>query len=708
MLVMSVPALLPLAQTGYPYTGDGILHLFRAALLDYHIRHGVLYPRWLPELMLGQGYPVLGYYAPSMYYLAELFVLPGFSVDTGLAIACGLAVILAAMGAYLLARDLFGDGGAWPAALVAAVAYAYSPYLMTNLYVRGAIAEFGANALLPWVFWTFRRLVTGSRPDRYLLPASLALAGLAITHNITLLLVPPGLVAYVLIIWRQHSRLSARLIWAACALAAAMAISAWFWAPLIGERSYLSTGAYQSSQDILGGQYWTWSNFLQLRPIFEYHADPPFQLGLVQLVLAAAGAVLVLRRGSEWLFFIAVAFVAGIFAASWAAPIWSHSQLMLVVQFPWRMLTLISLPLALLTGALLLPFRRRGLQAAAGAALLAIILMSNYPRTGDFQAAIPERSDIGLPVIAQAEPELSPGTTYSREFHPRWLDEPDGDGATEPQPLSGQITVQSAGSYRLEFSVDSETGGALRLPQLYFPGWRARIDGFAAPLYASSPQALATVDVAPGRHAVSFVWEGTGLQRWAGITSVAGLLALMVYCIATKAFLPGTASGCPGSFRMPRHAYAGGSDGRDRSRSPTVARSAIGWCTVGAGGATRDLHLSLLAHSDATRGTVAHALAIAGRKWSHTGRDRGQTVLQQTRVGWVAGRVAGPGCVPAVASTGSCRRELPVIGCGHARRAIRDRIGPGNAGRACTARAGNRSHPRPGSQGWGCNAVAGV
>jgi len=65
------------------------------------------------------------------------------------------------------------------------------------------------------------------------------------------------------------------------------------------------------------------------------------------------------RRDPEWLYFIAVTALAGLGASAWAAPFWKSPWLDSSVQFPFRLLTVMSLPLALFTGAILMPVRRR-------------------------------------------------------------------------------------------------------------------------------------------------------------------------------------------------------------------------------------------------------------------------------------------------------------------------------------------------------------
>src|SRR5262249_11054700 len=152
-------------------------------LLDVSLRQGILYPRWLPELVVGFGYPVFSFYGPTTYYLAEGLHLLGLGFYQAFMLAFALMALVGGYGMYLLAGDVLGEAG-WPwSALLAAVAYLYAPYLLVNIFIRGAIGEVGAQALLPWIFWSFRRLLTRPRPAHWVVPAALSLGALAATHN---------------------------------------------------------------------------------------------------------------------------------------------------------------------------------------------------------------------------------------------------------------------------------------------------------------------------------------------------------------------------------------------------------------------------------------------------------------------------------------------------------------------------------------------
>ena len=161
-----------------------MLHLLRVVALDYYVRHGVGLPRWTPLLARGFGYPVFNYYAPGTYYLALALHQTGLTQIQALLTTTALLILLAGYGMYLMAADLLEAAPPrlrpW-AALLAATAYMLSPYFLTNAYVRGGFAEVGGQALLPWVFWSLRRLLRADRPLPYVLAFALSLGGVALS-----------------------------------------------------------------------------------------------------------------------------------------------------------------------------------------------------------------------------------------------------------------------------------------------------------------------------------------------------------------------------------------------------------------------------------------------------------------------------------------------------------------------------------------------
>jgi len=539
LLLLAVPACWPYIQWGLPGTADGHLHLLRLVMLDYHVGQGMLYPRWVPELVLGYGYGVFHYYGPSSYYLALLLHLVGFSYVQALIGSFVLLIGAAGFGMYLLATDLFAVRGEsqrrW-FALVAAVAYLYSPYLLTNVYMRGALAEVGAQALLPWIFWSFRRLLTDPAPARYLLPAALSLGGLASTHTITLIFAPPVLMLYLIVVWATNpaSRQAPRrhLGWTVAGGLAAMGSSLFFWGPLLLERAYLADTAYDIAARFIHENVWTWNTFLDWHWPFEYTLAIPFQLGALQLLLAALGFILLRRRTAEWWYWALLIPPLGIAISQPLLPLWLSSETLLTAQFPWRLLNVMSVPLALLAPHVLGWLTRERFVVVGAIGLSVLIVLGERPQLPPNSEQFPSQVALGVPTVAQFELDTGAyGTGSASEYMPRWVKVLDTVVPPADAPITpGQrVTLTAASPYQWTVAVDTPADGALRFTRFYFPGWQATLDGATAlSLTPTTLMGLLTAEMPAGEHTLAIRWQGTSLQWWTALISLATLAGVTV------------------------------------------------------------------------------------------------------------------------------------------------------------------------------------
>ncbi len=199
--LFSVPAILPLVQPFLTHSADGLLHLYRVVALAQAISQpGVLFPRWLPDLAYGYGFPLFVYYAPLSYYLTLFLSLAGLRTVFALNAAFILALLLAGTGTYLFVKVLFGP----KAGLLAGVAYVYAPFQILNTLSRGGLPAAWAMALFSLVFWAFARLTRqldlGLPTSKKLVYIALSafILGLALlTHNTLSLLFVPLVGLYV-------------------------------------------------------------------------------------------------------------------------------------------------------------------------------------------------------------------------------------------------------------------------------------------------------------------------------------------------------------------------------------------------------------------------------------------------------------------------------------------------------------------------------
>ena len=537
-LALALPAIVPLLYR--PTRGyDTPLHILRFALLDQAVAAGQALPRWSPDLMAGYGYPLFNFYAPAVYYLGLLFRRLGADWTVVFQAAAALLLGAAAMGAWRFCRDLVDQEGepASPgrrvAALLGAVLYVYAPYLLINVYVRGAIAEVAAQALLPWALWLLRRV--GRRPDPlpYAFAATLALAAIVFSHTISLLLIPPFVAA--LVIAQLHA---GRWRWAGAIGLFTLALTAVFWLPLVVERGAVGTTAYLAAlpsgvETFLNPGNWVWAGVPF--PYERITAGLSFGLSPLHLVLGGLSiAVLWKRLDRERIVFGLTAIVVAVLQLDVTRPLWSIGGLIDVVQAPSRLQTLLYLSVAALT-ALAVANRPRTLQRwPLGVVLIVTSIVVGAPWATHAPLWLESTQGGGAAQIAHAEAiGPFPGLSIYPEFLPRWVDYP--AALVNPAPIaSSQATVQltAIGPGEYSMSVDSASDWTMRTADFFFPGWSAWIDGAPVDVEPSTPLGLVTIDVPAGAHDLRVAYVGSDVQHlaaWLSALTGAILTGVLVW-----------------------------------------------------------------------------------------------------------------------------------------------------------------------------------
>jgi hypothetical protein len=565
-------AVAPLLRSESPCTHDGAFHYFRVAAMRHALQDGALFTRYLPDLAFGYGYPFFNYRAALSYYLALALYLTGLALPVALNLVYVLGIVGSALTAYLLARDLFGP----QAGVVAAVAYAYAPYQFLDALLRANMPEAAALPLLPLILWAFRRLaLTGHR--RWFLFSTGSLAALLLTHNISSLLFVPLLLAYLAVLWLVYRR-EGHWIAVGGALGLALGLTAFFWGPALLERDYvqLHMSRVTRNNDF---HY----NFLGLAEIFAPPApvdtslmNPPMRvhLGLAQAILGGIGFIMGLVRWHDkerraTLIFFALSAIAMIWMSTRASLwLWEHVPLLPFVQFPWRFVGRVVLPVALLASAIaptphasrltpyvsrftfhvsrFTPRVSRALPLISVGLLILSAFAYTYPPQGYCPSAPrPTISD----VFAYEHRSGLVGVDPEGSYFPAWvrhrpegspLEEQYAAGGTVARfdetalPAEASVVEADYGPNRARVVVETPARFRARYLAFYFPGWRVWIDGEPAQVTASDPEGFITFDVpaasAPGRHTVVVRFGATPIRS--AFTAIS-LLSLAVLLIVT-------------------------------------------------------------------------------------------------------------------------------------------------------------------------------
>ncbi len=552
LLALTLPAVQPLLGDSLPWSADGLLHLHRLAQLDRSLHHGVIFPRWAPDMGLGFGFPLFNYYAPLSYYLAEPFHLIGFSFQHALLAAFALATLVAAAGAYLCGRDLFGP----LAGVGAALAFIYAPYNLYDVIHRGALAEAWGLAWLPFIFWAWRRLALRGRRADLALAATLY-AALLLTHNILALVSTPLLILYAVFLWELHGRGQRRALLLGGALLLGLGLTAFFWLPALLEQGYVQIHQLYAPADLdYHNNFTTLAQLLSPpRPIDPLLINPtiPLSFGWPQLALALL-ALVTLRRfaGREARSHLVLlglgllALTAMMLPLSLAA--WDNLPLLRFVQFPWRFLGPADLFLAILAGAgaTRLPGPDWLRPPLVLAALVIFAFTWLFPHFYP-----PQPTPTPLTLIAFERDTGALGTTSAGDYLPIWVEElpppesllpayeESGPDFIIPRlnrdslPAGARVVTARYGLTTADLTLDLPTAGTVTFNWYFFPGWQARLDGHLLPLHPAGQHGLVAADLPSGQHHLSVRFGATPLRRRATVLSLLSLLGLATVC-----FLP--------------------------------------------------------------------------------------------------------------------------------------------------------------------------
>ena len=550
-------AVQPFMLDRMPRTDDGLLQMYRVLALDHSLRvDNSLWPRFASGLVYGYGAPLFNYFPPLSYYPATWLHGIGFSFVRSWLLSMVIYTLLAALGIFLLARlwtrsDLAG----W----LAALAYTYAPFLLFDSLTRGATAELAALAVLPLVMLGFTRLAWyGRRRDLVLSVATFAL--FIPLHTLITLHGTALLALYCLfLVWRGGDR-RARFLRLMLAGLLGLAVTAFYWLPALLEADAIKLSLISEQLGHIDVKQ-------HLRPLTEilalpHTADPtqqnqaiPISLGWPQMILSAIGLLLSCRlsfrslRPLMLMVWISVLFLVFMNTPQ-AAPLWDAIPLIRFTQFPWRLLGLASLLLALASGigafmiaSTLPPGKSRAIAIASMAAILPLYALPWTYRSYHDELPVANIRDVhqferdGGQLALSSYAEYLPVSTDAGQLDPQRLAERFSGADAIPRLLPSETLEIRSAQW-------TGTGASLRLVSaaaqtlvfdwLYQPGWRADIDGRAAEVRPAAPAGLVALDAPAGEFDLRIALDATTTQAAAQLLSALGLFGLAALLLAWR------------------------------------------------------------------------------------------------------------------------------------------------------------------------------
>ena len=483
----------------------------------------------------GLGSPVFFYYPPTPYWITSLLApLCGFD-PLGwrpLAWSACLGLALSGILSFLWLRLTIPNRPA----LLASLLYMLLPYhLRTDLYVRGAFAEFWAFAWIPFVLYAVHRLAVTGWNGIPLIAFSYAL--LITTHLPSTLVFSLVPLAYSLLIHPKGDR-AVGLFRVVLGLTFGAGLGSIYLLPAMWMQGHVSM------QELTADLYYAYS-------FFDAGSVPPlnvrtivFKQEMFWIMLATVGtgatcSLLALQKGhalrAQVLFWTAVMLLAWFMMFSGSNFIWQVFERLQIIQFPWRFGTVVGIAatalLALACSALQRPLNWKQIVLLEGAYCGVVVWVFI------FIAGI-------WPLHMQPFESRSIALTSSvdaPEYRPRWVHtdrekvirEFGNSTTTAPRVVflngTGTVHVLRWESRCITLRIQTQTSCTIRVRRFYFAGWSASQP--AVNVSPSFPEGLIQVSLPAGYHMVVLKLTPSAPERLGATTSACTVGTLLLFSV---------------------------------------------------------------------------------------------------------------------------------------------------------------------------------
>lgn len=537
---------------------------FHVARLQSALRgwnSGQIIPQVDPDALSGFGYAYNLFYGPVLTYIAA-----GLQIVIGSwPVVCNLVVILCLVGAGLMmCYAMTKISKNRMLAMLIAVIYMASPYLLNNIYSRMALGEVAAAAVTPILLLGLYQLTAHEKHAARNI--ALALALLIWTHSLSALIF--GMMGVVYVILNIDKILNWKSIWRIIlGLVVGLGLAAGFILPLVEARLEGDYGVFNTSYSAAYfgvnandmNDHRVWPQQLVLMDFTQ--SDYGVSLGVMALI-GLIGFWFIRRtiESKPERRFVTTLYIISVLAILMTLAIvdWKYvPSLLWHLQFPWRFLMVAMTALSVVAGYTIFTLVRR--MSREKQAVWAIIMsvmavyvvmpkimpdaekhladfgqLENNATMVGFQAEYAPRALLCSP---EAQEDLEQGYTCSLS---KLQDELEDRGA-KIKLLIGTAELSHARREggELKFQVKNTSGADAKaeLPLIYYPGYQAVTGQGEELVVGSSELGLVTVMLPAGMSGVVSVRYGVSKATEIGMAITAGTAGLGIIWVMISGVL---------------------------------------------------------------------------------------------------------------------------------------------------------------------------
>lgn len=501
LITLSLLPLISLLRKGTYESGDLTIHAMRTVtfskiLFEEHIR-----PVWTPNFNAGFGDPhyLFSYFLP--YFLASILQKLGLSFIFSIKTLLAIFYIFSGIFMYIWIKYEFGV----KSALIAAVFFLFAPYHLIDMHFRVTIAESMAFTFLPLCMFLASKIIkTLSLNSVLLLGISIAL--LITTHQITSLFFMPILISYSgLIYFLKTERSKKEIPYLLLSVIIGFGLSCFYWLPIVLESRFTSISQSTSVTSFLSISDLLYSPW-RLGFLFQGHSgELSYLIGYTQLFVICLASILCFRikdRKTKFttIYFLILLFIYIFLTLPYSEILWEKIPLLRYSQFPYRMLTFITLCVSVISGVIIKYYKSKIFFYF----LISVTIFYTILNWGN-RKTLPEiNNDATLPSESTYLQPSSPiGTSANRDIILK------GDNVKHIE-IIGNATIRelTRTSTTHEYLISSKKQITVRENTLCFPGWNIYINNEKKDLICNS-KAIVEFELPPGLHKFDLKFENT-------------------------------------------------------------------------------------------------------------------------------------------------------------------------------------------------------
>lgn len=531
ILLFSVLIVWPLFLQGYFFHHDD-LQVMRIFEMKKCFEDLQIPCRWVPDMGYGNGYPLFNYYSALPYYIGGILSYFLGLVNSAKALFL-IPLVLGGISMFILCKKLFDKD----IAFLCAILYAFAPYRALDSFVRGAVAESFAIAIIPLVFYFV--LEIAEKPTRLnIILGSISISAFLLSHNIMTMFFMPFVFFWSVFILYFQKWKNWKYILLLFLLGAGLA--SFFLLPLIFEKDLVQTESLIRG----GGDFRT--HFVTVYQLFldrswgyggsQFGPNDTisFQIGWPLWwfsVLAIPLIFINFRRNIK--FSLAAVFFLGIFLISIfmthnkSTFIWEATPSLHYAQFPWRFLALSIFSSSILAGYCFYFFKIRFRNFIIWAVVItAVFLNWNFFIPRDFYPWINDKNKLEDPLW---EIQQKAGIL---DYLPKTAYEPQGRAPNNIELLRGDAVGSNYNVDSNSFSLDVKAieDSYIQIPVFDFPNWEVFSNGKLIAHDNKSNLGRISIELSPGEYKIEGKFKDTYIRTVANsITLLSSLLILLIF-----------------------------------------------------------------------------------------------------------------------------------------------------------------------------------